>query len=36
VTACIALTVAEDTYILLRSETYNVNHKGLLFEKKAK
>ncbi|MCL2494941.1 MAG: CDP-alcohol phosphatidyltransferase family protein [Oscillospiraceae bacterium] len=36
VTACIALTVAEDTYILLTSETYNVNHKGLLFEKRAK
>ena len=34
VTICIALTVAEDTYILLTSETYNVNHKGLLFEKK--
>ncbi|MDR2687421.1 MAG: CDP-alcohol phosphatidyltransferase family protein [Oscillospiraceae bacterium] len=36
VVACIALTVAEDTYILLTSETYNVNHKGLLFEKKGK
>ena len=31
-----ALTVAEDTYILLTSETYNVNHKGILFEKKGK
>jgi len=36
VVGCIALTVAEDTYILLTSKTYNVNHKGLLFEKKAK
>jgi len=31
-----ALTVAEDTYILLTSETYNVNHRGILFEKRAK
>jgi CDP-diacylglycerol--glycerol-3-phosphate 3-phosphatidyltransferase len=36
VVGCIALTVAEDTCILLTSKEYNVNHKGLLFEKKAK
>jgi CDP-diacylglycerol--glycerol-3-phosphate 3-phosphatidyltransferase len=34
VVACIALTVAEDTYILLTSKTYNVIHRGILFEKK--
>lgn len=29
-----AITAAEDTYILLKSKTYNVNHKGLLFERR--
>ncbi|MDR0531113.1 MAG: CDP-alcohol phosphatidyltransferase family protein [Oscillospiraceae bacterium] len=33
VVACAALTVLEDAYILLKSETYNVDHKGLLGEK---
>ena len=34
VIGCLALTVAEDAYILLTSKEYNVDHKGLLFEKK--
>jgi len=36
VSAFIAITVAEDTFILLTSETYNVDHKGILFEKRGK
>jgi len=36
VSAFIALTVAEDTFILLTSETYNVNHRGILFERNEK
>jgi len=36
ISAFIAVTVAEDTFILLTSETYNANHKGILFEKRGK
>ena len=36
VAGMMALTVAEDTYILLTSETYRVDHKGLIAERLAK